>query len=153
MRAVIVDDSPRMRAELKQLLSRLGWQIVGEGENGMEALELVRTLRPDLMTLDVIMPEMDGIECYRHMRQMENPPRCLMITVLASEPRVLSAYEGEIYPEHFMKKPVTEKELKDKIEMIMRLPPLPIPPRPELPESAPAPAGSDLPPLPPLPTS
>lgn len=150
MRAVIIDDSSQMRTELRQLLTRLGWQIVGEGENGMEALELVRTVRPDLMTLDIIMPEMDGIECYRHLRQMENPPRCLLISVLASEPRVLSAYETEIYPSHFMKKPVTERELKDKIEQVMKLPPLPLPPKPELGDAAAAP-GADLPPLPPLP--
>src|SRR6478736_5423474 len=98
MRAIIVDDSPRVRADLKQMLNRLGWTVVGEGENGIEALELARNLQPDFITLDIIMPEMDGIECYRHLRQLANPPRCVLISVLAAEPRVLTAYEGEIYP-------------------------------------------------------
>lgn len=128
MRAVIIDDSPRIRAELRQTLTRLGWTVVAEGSNGIEALELAEEHKPDLMTLDIIMPEMDGIECYRNLRKMRQPPRCLIISVLAIEPRVMAAYEREILPAHFLKKPVQEKELRDRIEALMSLPALPLPP-------------------------
>ena len=127
MRAIVIDDSPTMRTMIKSHLSRLGWTIVGEGENGVEALELVRTLKPDFMTLDIIMPEMDGIETYRHVRQLEQPPRCLLVSVLAGEPRIISAYENEIFASHFLKKPFTEKELKEKIDVIMAKSPMPVP--------------------------
>jgi two-component system chemotaxis response regulator CheY len=91
MRALIVDDSPRVRSELRQLLGRLGWNIVGEAVNGVEALEMAEELKPDLVTLDIIMPEMDGIECYRELRKLSQPPRCLLISVLAAESRVVAA--------------------------------------------------------------
>lgn len=128
MRAVIIDDSSRIRSELRQSLTRLGWTVVGEGSNGIEALELAEKHKPDLMTLDIIMPEMDGIECYRNLRKLKQPPRCLIISVLAIEPRVMAAYEREILPSHFLKKPVQDKELRDRIEALMSLPPLPLPP-------------------------
>ncbi len=127
MRAIVIDDSPTMRTMIKGHLTKLGWSVVGEGENGVEALELVRTLRPDFMTLDIIMPEMDGIECYRHVRQLETPPRCLIISVLASEPRIIAAYENEIFSTHFLKKPYSEKELKERIELVMAIDPMPFP--------------------------
>lgn len=131
MRAVVVDDSVKVRSDLRQMLSKLGWTVVGEGRNGIEGLELVKELRPDLVTLDIIMPEMDGIECYRNLRKLSSPPRCLIISVLAVEPRVMAAYEREILPSHFLKKPVHEKELKDRLEELMAMPPLPMPVLPE----------------------
>ena len=145
MRAIIIDDSPRIRSELRQTLSRLGWTVVAEGANGIEALELAEQHKPDLMTLDIIMPEMDGIECYRNLRRLEQPPRCLIISVLAIEPRVMAAYEREILPSHFLKKPVQEKELRDRLEMLMSMPALPLPPQIDALDGPPAPINSQLP--------
>jgi two-component system chemotaxis response regulator CheY len=157
MRAIVVDDSVTMRNLIKGHLNRLGYTVVGEGENGVEGIELARTLRPDLMTLDIIMPEMDGIECYRHVRQLENPPRTLLISVLASEPRIIAAYEAEIHPAHFLKKPFSEKEFKEKIDMLFATGSMPYPSIREIPNPSPSapPApvsqpvdGSGLPPIP-----
>ncbi len=132
MRALIVDDSPKVRSELRQLLTRLGWDVVGEAADGVEALDLTQELKPDLVTLDIIMPEMDGIECYRELRKLAQPPRCLLISVLAAELRVVAAYANEIYPSHFLKKPVQEKDLKERLEEVMAMPPMPFPPPSEL---------------------
>lgn len=133
MRALIVDDSPRVRSELRQLLGRLGWNIVGEAVNGVEALQMAEELKPDLVTLDIIMPEMDGIECYRELRKLSQPPRCLLISVLAAESRVVAAYAHEILSSHFLKKPVQEKDLRERLEEVMSMSPLPYPPPSELP--------------------
>ena len=149
MRAIVIDDSPTMRTMIKGHLSKLGWTVVGEGENGVEALELLRTHQPDLMTLDIIMPEMDGIECYRHLRQLEQPPRCLIVSVLAGEPRIIAAYENEILSSHFLKKPFTERDLKDKIDLLMQSTPVPFPIAKEISDGTPT--DHDTPPLPPLP--
>ena len=102
---------------------------MGEGETGIEALDLVKQHRPDLVTLDIIMPEMDGIECYRKMRLLGGQTRCLLVSVLASEPRVVQAYEHEIFPSHFLKKPVNEKEFKERVEDLFKQDPLPVPTR------------------------
>ncbi len=152
MRAIIVDDSPSMRAQIKAQLTKLGYSVVGEGENGVEALELIRTLKPDLMTLDIIMPEMDGIECYRHARQLEVPPRTLIVSVLAAEPRIIAAYETEIYPSHFLKKPFSDKDFKDKVELVMSTGAMPYPQVREIGEAktseVPSVPDSSVPPLP-----
>jgi len=60
-RAVVVDDSAFMRIAIRQMLEADGVEVVGEGRNGDEAIALARTLRPDIMTLDIIMPGTDGI--------------------------------------------------------------------------------------------
>ena len=136
MRVLIVDDSAKVRNELRQLLGRLGWDIVGEACNGVEALTLVKEMIPDLVTLDIIMPEMDGIECYRELRRLSQPPRCLLISVLAAEEKVIQAYAQEILPSHFLKKPVHEKELQEKLEEVMAMSPLPYPPPSALPSGS-----------------
>ncbi len=147
MRAIVIDDSPTMRSMIRAHLSKLGWSVVGEGENGVEALDLIRTLQPDLVTLDIIMPEMDGIECYRHLRQLEQPPRCLLLSVLAGEPRIVAAYESEILASHFLKKPFTEKDLKEKIELLMAASPLPYPIPLEVSDGSHAEKGAPPPPV------
>ena len=124
-KVIIVDDSVSVREELRDLFEGLGHEIVGECENGMEAIELVRQLKPDLVSLDIIMPEMDGIECYRTLQLLSSPPRCLIISALASEPRVIAAYEGDIDPRIYLPKPVHSEELANKIHEIMRAPRLP----------------------------
>lgn len=146
MRAIVIDDSPTMRTMIKNHLNKLGWTVVGEGENGVEALELVRTLKPDLMTLDIIMPEMDGIECYRHARQLEDRPHTLIVSVLAGEPRIITAYESEIFASHFLKKPFSEKEFREKIELVMNTDPMPFPILHEIGDGR----GAEVPPAPPV---
>jgi len=79
------------------------------------------------------------------LRQMDQVPRCLLISVLASEPRVLAAFEREIYSTHFLKKPVNEKDLKERLELILAMPPMPLPPPLEVMESS----AQELPPPPP----
>jgi len=61
VRAVVVDDSAFMRIAIRQMLETDGIQVIGEGRNGAEAIELARQLKPDIMTLDIIMPGIDGI--------------------------------------------------------------------------------------------
>jgi two-component system chemotaxis response regulator CheY len=85
------------------------------------------SLQPDLLTLDVIMPEMDGIECYRKLRTMNLKTRCILISVLAAEPRVIEAFQTEIYATHFLKKPISEKDFRDRVDGVFNLRPFPLP--------------------------
>ena len=61
-RVLVVDDSMLMRRMVKDTLRSDGWEIVGEASNGQEAVEQFEKLRPDIVTLDIIMPETDGME-------------------------------------------------------------------------------------------
>lgn len=127
LNVLIVDDSADIRFELRDKFEAIGQNVIGECSNGLEAIELVKQLQPDLVSLDIIMPVMDGIECYRILRSLPNPPRAILISALASEPKVLKAYEAEIYTDHFLSKPVELEDLMSTIEGIFSLPALPLP--------------------------
>lgn len=127
LNVLIVDDSADIRFELRDKFEAIGQNVIGECSNGLEAIELVKQLQPDLVSLDIIMPVMDGIECYRILRSLPNPPRVILISALAAEPKVLKAYEAEIYTDHFLSKPVELEELMARIEGIFSLPALPLP--------------------------
>jgi two-component system chemotaxis response regulator CheY len=71
-RLLVVDDALIMRAIIKDTARSAGWEIAGEATNGAEAVARYRELKPDLVTLDIVMPEMDGVEALRSIRQ-ENP--------------------------------------------------------------------------------
>ena len=61
-RVLIVDDALIMRQRIKQIALQAGWQIAGEAKDGVEALELFRQEKPQLVTLDIVMPNMDGVD-------------------------------------------------------------------------------------------
>jgi DNA-binding NarL/FixJ family response regulator len=74
MTVLIVDDHPSFRASAKTLLEAEGYEIVGEAENGAAALEAVKELQPDLVLLDVQLPDMDGFEVAGQLRALVDPP-------------------------------------------------------------------------------
>ena len=127
LKVLIIDDSQTIRMDIRNKLESIGHQVVGEAVNGVEGLEMVKQLHPDLVTLDIIMPEMDGIECYRMLRNLSYPPRCLLVSALANEIRVTDAYKTEIEPHHYIDKGCTTDDLGIKIEEICNQTPLPIP--------------------------
>ena len=70
-RVLIVDDAAFMRMMVKDILSKNGYEIVGEAENGMKALEKFQELKPDLVTMDITMPEMDGITAVKDIKKVD----------------------------------------------------------------------------------
>lgn len=84
-KVLIVDDAAFIRGQLKQLLQRNGFEVVGEAENGKVALEKIRELKPDIVTLDITMPEMNGIECMSEIRKMKDAPVVIMVSAMGQE--------------------------------------------------------------------
>ncbi len=79
---LIVDDHAVVRAGVRMLLeSDPQLEIVGEGENGAEAVRLVRDLKPDIVLMDVTMPEMDGVEATRAIKALPQPPAVLALSI------------------------------------------------------------------------
>jgi DNA-binding NarL/FixJ family response regulator len=77
---LIVDDHAEFRAAARRLLEAEGVDVVGEAADGFEALVLIARLRPDLVLLDLQLPEKDGFEVARELRRMADPPAVVMIS-------------------------------------------------------------------------
>lgn len=90
-RVLIVDDAAFIRLQLKQLLSSNGFEVIGEAENGIVALRKIKELRPDIVTLDITMPEMDGLECMIELKKMDYVPTVIMISAMGQEAIVRKA--------------------------------------------------------------
>ena len=91
---LIVDDALFMRMMIKDILSKDGFVVVGEAENGAEAVEKYANLKPDLVTMDIVMPEMDGIEAVRNIIKMDPGAKVLMCSAMGQQPLVVEALEA-----------------------------------------------------------
>ena len=81
-RLLIVDDALIMRKRIKDIAERAGWEVAGEATNGEEAVELYRKESPDLVTLDIVMPKMDGVTALKHVLAADPQARVVMISAV-----------------------------------------------------------------------
>lgn len=84
-RILIVDDAAFMRMMLANILKRDGHLIVGEAENGKEAVEKYQELSPDLVTLDITMPVMNGLEALKQIRALDPDATCVMCSAMGQQ--------------------------------------------------------------------
>lgn len=122
---LVVDDTPKVVTALKALYNQMGLDVVGHAENGMEALALVRELRPDIISMDIIMPEMDGVECFRRLRDNEEfavkRPKIFFMTYLATEPKILEAYKEEIPEYLFVAKTYAQESVRNVLAKLFAI--------------------------------
>jgi two-component system chemotaxis response regulator CheY len=81
-RVLIVDDALIMRRRIKEIAEEAGWEIAGEAKNGEEAIALFQRERPDLVTLDIVMPKMDGVTALKSMIAADPKARVVMISAV-----------------------------------------------------------------------
>ena len=81
-RVLIVDDAAFMRMMVKDILSKNGYEVVGEAENGLKALEKWTELKPDLTTMDITMPEMDGITAVKEIKKLDPSAKVIMCSAM-----------------------------------------------------------------------
>ena len=91
---LIVDDALFMRMMIKDILSKDGFEIAGEAENGVDAAKKYAELHPDLVTMDIVMPEMDGIEAVRNIMKIDPGAKVLMCSAMGQQPLVVEALEA-----------------------------------------------------------
>jgi two-component system chemotaxis response regulator CheY len=113
LKLLIVDDSNiiRRRIERSQQIDEL--QVVGTAGNGVEALEMFRKTDPDMVTMDLTMPQMDGIECISKLVQLKPAVRILVISALADKATAVEAMERGA--NGFLNKPFTDRQLNEAI--------------------------------------
>jgi len=93
-RLMVVDDTLFMRRMLRDLLTRQGYEVVAEARNGREALENYQQVHPDLVIMDITMPEMDGIRAVSAIRQVDPAARIVMCSALGQDGPVLEALQA-----------------------------------------------------------
>lgn len=108
LRIVIADDESIIRLDLKETLQRMGHQVVAEAGDGRTAVELVRQHRPDLVVLDVKMPEMDGVDAANEISKDRLAP-VLLLTAYSQQELVQRAMEAGVFA--YVVKPFTESDL------------------------------------------
>ncbi|MCS7260546.1 MAG: response regulator transcription factor [Anaerolineae bacterium] len=122
-RILVVDDEPRMRRFIHMNLDLEGYQVL-EASNGLEAIKRVREDLPDLVLLDVMMPEMDGFETLREIRQFSNVP-VIMLTVKGDEDDKVRGLE--LGADDYVTKPFGPRELSSRIKAVLRRAEIPAP--------------------------
>jgi len=115
---LIVDDSNIMRRRIERSQQFEGLELVGTAGNGVEALELFRQTDPDVVTMDLTMPRMDGIECIAKLVALKPAVRILVISALADKATAVEAMEKGA--NGFLNKPFTDRQLNEAIAELMR---------------------------------
>ena len=90
-RVMIVDDAAFMRMKLKDILEKNGYEVVAEAQNGVEAIEKYKVEKPDLVTMDITMPEMDGVEALKAIKAFDPASRGVMCSAMGQQGMVMDA--------------------------------------------------------------
>ena len=115
--AVIVDDSPIMRAQLRALLRQAGCDVVGEGASGDDVLGLYETMRPDLVLLDIVMPGKDGVTAATELLQRYPEATVIMCTSLTSRDKILACQKAGVA--HYLLKPFQPEKTVQVIRYVL----------------------------------
>ncbi len=91
---LVVDDAAFMRMMIKDILSKNGYEVVGEAENGSKAVEKFQELRPDLTTMDITMPEMDGITAVKEIKKLDPAAKVIMCSAMGQQAMVIEAIQS-----------------------------------------------------------
>lgn len=113
---LVVDDSLIIRKNVKKFAANLGHGIVGEAKTGVEAVALCKSLKPDFITMDITMPDMDGIEALKLIREFDKDVNIVMVTSHGQEDMVVSSLKSGA--KGYILKPVNEEKLAKAISNI-----------------------------------
>ncbi|HEY4210375.1 MAG TPA: response regulator [Steroidobacteraceae bacterium] len=115
---MIVDDSNIMRRRIERSQQFEELELVGTAGNGLEALELFHKADPDVVTMDLTMPQMDGIECISRLVELKPAVRILVISALADKATAVEAMEKGA--NGFLNKPFTDRQLNEAIADLIK---------------------------------
>ena len=91
---LIVDDAAFMTMMIKDILTKNGYEVVAEAANGVEAVELYKSHQPDLVTMDITMPEMDGIEAVKQIKAVNPAAKVIMCSAMGQQSMVMDAIKA-----------------------------------------------------------
>ncbi len=116
-RVLVVDDAMFIRHVLRDLLTQHGHEVVGEAANGVEAVDRYRELLPDVTTLDITMPEKDGITALREILDGHPDAKVIMCSAITDKPTVLRALQAGAVD--YIIKPVKPERVLDAVQKVL----------------------------------
>lgn len=114
---LVVDDTLFMRVAISNMFTEWGYEVVGNAGNGKEAVAMYRALQPDLVTMDVTMPVMTGIEAVKEIIPEFPNAKIIMITALGQQKLIVEALESGA--KDFMTKPFEPERLKAVVDQLL----------------------------------
>ncbi|WP_422660053.1 response regulator [Paenibacillus sp. EC2-1] len=114
---LIVDDAAFMRLVLKTMLEKNGFEVVGEAANGLEAIEKYKTLTPDLVTMDITMPVMEGIEAVKRIKEVDGGAKIIMCSAMGQQTMVVQSLQAGA--RDFIVKPFQEERVLESIRRVI----------------------------------
>jgi two-component system chemotaxis response regulator CheY len=117
-RVMVVDDSAFMLNQMKRFMEAIGCQVVGTAQDGLEAVKLYPQIKPDVVTMDITMPRMDGIEALTSIKEMDPKAKVIMVSALGHEQMVKDAIlKGATY---FIVKPLTLSKVRQTMIPVLK---------------------------------
>ncbi|NOY44547.1 MAG: response regulator [Deltaproteobacteria bacterium] len=116
-RALVVDDSPYIQKELTKILERHGCEVVATASNGLEAVKKYKELKPDFVTLDLVMPQMGGIQTLVLLRKIDPQATVIMVSSMSSRDKIVECAKAGA--KHYILKPFEEEKVVEVLNKVV----------------------------------
>ena len=116
-RVLVCDDAIFMRTMISDILSGAGYEVVGEAETGVQAIDRYRTLKPDLVTMDIVMPDMGGIDAVREIVKEDPHAKILMCSAMGQQALVVEAIQAGA--KDFVVKPFQPSRVLEAVQRVL----------------------------------
>lgn len=115
-KVLIVDDASFMRVNLKNMLTNAGYEVIGEAVDGEDAIEKYKELKPELVTMDITMPNLDGIEAVKNIKSFDQDANIIMCSAMGQEKMIIEAIQAGA--KDFVVKPFDKNRVIEAIEKV-----------------------------------
>ncbi|MBR5337156.1 MAG: response regulator [Lachnospiraceae bacterium] len=116
-RILIVDDAAFMRMMIKDVISKNGFEVAGEAVNGMDAVDKYNELKPDLVLMDITMPEMDGIQALKKIKEGDGNAKVIMCSAMGQQAMVIEAIQSGA--KDFIVKPFQPERILEAVQKVL----------------------------------
>ena len=114
---LISDDAAFMRMMIKDILTKNGYNVVGEAENGVKAVEKYNELKPDLVLMDITMPEMDGIQALKKIKEADSSALVIMCSAMGQQAMVIESIQAGA--KDFIVKPFQAERVLEAVKKVI----------------------------------
>ncbi len=114
---MVVDDTAFMRAILRDLLETQGYQVIAEAKNGIEAVQMYKQYKPELVTMDITMPEMNGLDALSEIKKYDPQAKVIMCSAMGNQVMVIDSIQAGA--KDFMVKPFQKDRVLQAVERVL----------------------------------